>query len=430
MKMPRAVGLIGLWALVGLPGTADVEPAPPGWDEIGAVKFEGGLKAFWDVGGADKAANQSEAAARGFELVDLLSTYADYPGRQKERIVPDGANPWKKPPFFERIIRRNIAQKRGLQLFVHDIEFQFEEDLGKLWADPELRKLSGARTPEGFKDAYYREWGSWYALPCQWAKEKFPESPVGIYGPQPFRRDYWGVAGKDAQQIDGTHETDADLWEHIHPSVDFVIASIYCFYDNPGSVYYMASNVEENRRRIVGHGEKPLYAYTWLRYHNSNKKLGSRELDGYLVEAMAVLPYFCGARGVVLWGWEPKGKGPYYEQLPLFVRSLRRVADLSAKISVAQPDNEVPVHVLWKTKQPLVRKLRVAGNEWLVLATNPWQEDDAESVLTVECGAQSLDLTVRGRHTEIFHVLDGKATRIEMGESGHQGGCPESLDRR
>jgi hypothetical protein len=267
-----------------------------------------------------------------------------------------------------------------------------------------------------FKDAYYREWGSWYALPCQWAKEAYPKTPIGIYGPQPFKRDYWGVAGKNAQQIDGTHKTDADLWKYINPSVDFVIASIYCFYDNPGSIYYMASNVEENFRRLSGQGNKPLYAYLWMRYHNSNKKLKCAELDDYLVEAMAVLPYFCGAQGVVLWGWEPKGTGLYYHKLPLFMNSLKRVEKFSEKIGRAQPMNDEPVHVLWKAKKPLVRKLRVSESEWLVLASNPWQADIEKTELKVKCGATEVSLAVRGKHTEIYHVVNGSVMRIEMAE--------------
>jgi hypothetical protein len=47
--------------------------------------------------------------------------------------------------------------------------------------------------------------------------------------------------------------------------------------------------------------------YEWLRYHDSNKQLAGKELAPYLVEAMAVLPYFCGAKGIVLWGWAARG---------------------------------------------------------------------------------------------------------------------------
>lgn len=97
-------------------------------------------------------------------------------------------------------------------IFVHDIEFQFEEGIEKAWADPAVRAASGAKTLEEFQGACFREWTSWFALPCPWAKERYPGTPVGIYRPQPFRRDYRGVAGKSARPIDGTHRMDHELW--------------------------------------------------------------------------------------------------------------------------------------------------------------------------------------------------------------------------
>lgn len=408
-------GLIILSIVLWLPAApAEDVGSLPTWDSIRNVKFQGDMKVFWNIGGRDRDLNERAAVDHGFELVDLLNTYSDYPGRQKEKIVPDGKNPWNKPDFFERIIRRNVSAMRGLSIFVHDIEFPFEEDLNKLWNDPEVRTASQVTSQKSFRDACYREWASWYTLPCIWAREKYPNTPIGIYGPQPFRRDYWGIAGKDAQQIDGTHKSDAELWKHINPAVDFCIASIYCFYDNPGSIYYMAANIEENYLRMRQFGNKPVYAYLWLRYHNSNAKLGNREVDDYLAEAMAVIPFFCGARGLVLWGWEPKGQGPYYKTLPLFMRSLGRVADLSDKIAQAEMVAYEPVHVAWKENHPLIRKLRVSDNEWFVLAANPWQADNDEMAIIESCGPAKVEFIIRGKHTEIYHVQNGNPKRIEM----------------
>jgi len=110
-----------------------------------------------------------------------------------------------------------------------------------------------------------RQWATWFWLACKWTKEVRPDMPVGLYGPQPFRRDYWGVAGKSAQQIDGTHRSDAELWQYIDPQVDFYVASVYVFYDDPGSIYYLAANAEENYQRTRRYGNKPVYAYEWLR---------------------------------------------------------------------------------------------------------------------------------------------------------------------
>lgn len=414
MRLSLTAHLTAALCLCATAAFAETNAVSEYWAGVRSFKMQGGLRAFWNVGGRQREANEQEAVARGFESVALLNTYSDYPGRQKEKIIPDGRNPWAKPAWFERIIRRNIEGTRDRQIFVHDIEFHFEEDTDILWQEPALRAASGSATPQDFRDAYYREWASWFTRPCRWAKEKYPDTPVGIYGPQPFRRDYWGVSGKDAQQIDGTHKTDAELWRHIAPAVDFCVASIYCFYDTPGSVYYMGANVEENVQRMAHDGKKPTYAYLWLRYHDSNAKLKGQEVADYLAEAMAVLPYFCGARGVVLWGWEPLGQGPYYRNLPLFVRSLGRVAALSDKISRATPEPDEPVHVAWKEKRPLIRRLRVSADEWLVMVCDPWQAEAEEKTVTVSCGKGVVPLAIRGRHTDIYQVAAGKATRVEM----------------
>ena len=348
--------------------------------------------------------------------MNLLNTYADYPGNQKENIdralKGNRTNPWKKPDFFERIIHRNIAQAgRVGEILVHDIEFDFEEDVDKAWEDMEAREASGAATKDEFAGAYFREWASWFSLPCQWAKQDRPGMPVGLYGPQPFRRDYWGVAGKSAQQIDGTHRSDAELWQYIDPHVDFYVASVYVFYDDPGSIYYLAANVEENYQRTRRYGNKPVYAYEWLRYHDSNKKLAGQELAPYLVEAMAVVPYFCGAKGVVLWGWEPGRKGQYYANLPLFAQSLGRISDLSKRLAKAELVIDEPAHVLWKEKRPLVRKFKLSDDEWVVLAVNPWQADDARSSTRATCGTKTVELPLVGRHTGIFEVRGDQVTK-------------------
>ena len=133
----------------------------------------------------------------------------------------------------------------------------------------------------------------------------------------------------------------------------------------------MAANVEENIERTRRYGDKPLYAYEWLRYHSSNKKLADQEVAPWLAEAMAVLPYFCGARGIALWGSEPKRQGQYYHTLPVFMSSIGRISDLSAKIAAAKLMPDEPAHVLWKAKRPLIRRIRVGADEWIILAVNP-----------------------------------------------------------
>ena len=403
--------------------------SPPGWKPLRQVKMSG-LRAFWDVNGA--LPHRDEAIRHGFSPVLLMNDYSDNPGKNKRNILTflrnqhAPSNPWDRPEYFEEIIRQNFGlavrdadvRMTKSSIFVHDIEFDFEQDIAKAWADPAARKASGAKTMEEFEELYLAKWAEWLWLPCKWGKEVFPDLRTGLYGPQPFRRDFWGIAGKDAKQIDGTHRLDDKLWKYIDPHVDFYIASIYLFYDGPESLYYIASNIEENYNRTRQYGNKPVLAYSWLRYHNSNAALENRELDPWLADAMAVIPYFYGAQGNALWGWEPKTNDKeIYQVLPVFMDSLGRVADLSRKIATAEPaDDDELAHVLWKAKKPMVRRLKVRGDkeEWIVLAANPWQGADENSKIKIRCGKRRVTLELQGRHCDIFHIIDGQVKRMQV----------------
>jgi hypothetical protein len=174
----------------------------------------------------------------------------------------------------------------------------------------------------------------------------------------------------------------------------------------------MAANVEENVERTRRYGNKPLYAYEWLRYHSSNKKLADQEVSPWLAEAMAVLPYFCGARGLAVWGSESKRKGQYYHVLPAFMNSLGRISDLSAKLAGAKLMSDEPAHVLWKSKRPLVRRMRVSADEWIILAVNPWQSEEAKSTVEVPLENSRITVELRGRHSEIFHCTGAGVKRL------------------
>ena len=431
-----AVGSLAFGILfVGTSFSKDQNP-PPGWEPLRSVEMSGGLRAFWDISGA--ISHQAEAHGHGFSPVLLLSDYSDYPGKQKRNIFSflqrqhPANNPWHRPDYFEEILRQNIGLQKKVRdartseasIFVHDIEFEFEQDIAKAWADPVVRKASGATTLDEFEKAYLAKWAEWFWLPCTWGKEVFPHLQTGLYGPQPFRRDFWGISGKDAKQIDGTHTLDGKLWKYIDPHVDFYVASIYLFYDTPGSLYYIASNVEENVNRTRQYGNKPVYAYSWLRYHNSNKMIGTQELASWHADAIAVIPYFYGAKGNVLWGWEPKSQDKViYENLPIYVESLGRIADLSEKIANAEPavDDEL-AHVLWKEKRPLLRRLKVNGNEyeWIVLAANPWQNEKEKSTLDITCGNRKVSLELQGRHCDIFHITKDHVERLQVDYSKAQ----------
>lgn len=389
-----------------------------GWDNVPSFSMMSGIKAYWNVGDGSKGETAKKAYSRGFESVRLLNTYSDYPGAQREnisKVIADNhINPWTRPPFFERIVRRNIENAPVEDIYVHDIEIPFEENPDVAWADDSTRLASGTASRDMFEEVYFSKWAEWFSLPLKWTKERYPEARVGLYGVQPFRRDYRGIAGKSAAQIDGTHKSDWRLWKFIDPYVDFYISSIYIFYDRPDSVFYMASNVEENYKRTRSLGDKPVYAYEWLRFHDSNMFLRGTELPPYLVEAMAIVPYFSGAKGIVLWGWEPNvttGDQQPYQQLPLFVKSLKRVALLSGRIGKGRLLDDLAAHDLWTAHELLVRRIMVNSEECVIMAINPWQDESVKTTQSVQCGQLHGQITLDGRHT-MLAVLNRKGIQF------------------
>ncbi len=98
--------------------------------------------------------------------------------------------------------------------------------------------------------------------------------------------------------------------------------------------------------------------------------------------------------------------------LPVFTKSLGRISDLSAKIAAAKLMPDEPAHVLWKAKRPLVRRLRVSADEWIVLAINPWQAEDTTSRVEVPLEKGPVKVELRGRHSEIFHCTGDSVKRL------------------
>lgn len=380
------------------------------WSDVPGFAMQGGLSAYWAV--IDKSGkSEAQAAARGYLPITVTNVFVDYAGKQKQNInnwiAQHPNNPWLKPDYFEHILRRNTANARRTGAFIGDIEFNFEQDAAKAWADPKVRAASGASTFGAFEEAYFREWASWFALACKWAKEERPGDITGLYGLQPFHRDYYGFVGKDANHIDGAHATDDRMWRYVEPYVDAYVSSIYVFFAKPDSVYYMAANVEENFLRSRKSGDKPVFAFVWLRYHTSNRLEGNREVDPYLAEAMAIVPYFSGAKATVLWGYEPQigpDDGRPYQRLPEYTAALKRVGDLSALIGRGKLVLDRPAHLDWNAKKPLVRRVELGSAECVVMAINPWQSDEAVSSTEVRCGDTPYTIEMRGRHTTLAHV--------------------------
>ena len=112
-------------------------------------------------------------------------------------------------------------------------------------------------------------------------------------------------------------------------------------YERPDSIYYMASNVELNYARTRLPGTKPIYVYEWLRYWSLT--YFAPEVAPYIAEAMAIVPFFSGAKGIVLWGYEPQlTSGIPYKGLPRPTWSILPASRLFPIVSAADSWRSTP----------------------------------------------------------------------------------------
>jgi hypothetical protein len=402
------------------PGAEDMAAAaPPQWNALPTVNLKGDLKAFWSVYGGDRDYNVSNATQKGFQSKVFIGTFRkqEIGGDKDIEKTMDFSNPWQKPPFFEEVVRFNANIYKHTPLLYHNIEINLNWDADKLWENTKLRSLSQAKNKEEFGDRYFQEWATWHTLPLRLSKQINPKATVGLYGQQVFQRDYWKLSTAKPEQVAAMHKASSRFWKYIDPYVDYYIADVYYFYDQPDSVYYLAANVEENylgslQYAAPGKPPKPLYTFSRLRYtEGGNRLIQDKQIYPYLAEAAAVVPYFTGAKGVTIWGWEQNTKGQPYYNMSAFMRGLNRVAQVSEKLSKAKLVIDEPAYQLWQKKAPLIRKMQVSSTEWLVMVMDPWQAEDKNRDLSVNLNNQTFSLNVKGKTPEIYHIQNAKVKR-------------------
>jgi hypothetical protein len=146
-----------------------------------------------------------------------------------------------------------------------------------------------------------------------WVKDEAPGVPFGVYGTVPIP-DYWRAIRDPASAEFRSWQRDNDRLEGIGDRVDALFPSIYTFYlDRQGWVTYAIAQISEAKRKAKG---KPVYAFLWPQFHESNQLLGNRPLDRDYWE-LELNTVYQHADGVVIWGgWGVNGPEPWNEEAP------------------------------------------------------------------------------------------------------------------
>jgi hypothetical protein len=158
-------------------------------------------------------------------------------------------------------------------------------------------------------------------------KDQAPNVSIGLYGTVPIR-DYWqAIRGPGSKEYQAW-QRENDRLDRIADRIDVLFPSIYTFYpDQQGWVTYAVAQLAEARRKANG---KPVYAFLWPQYHNSNSKLGLQpvEPDYWELQLNTVYQH---ADGVVIWGGGGKhGRESWNEAAPWWQVTKRFMQRLSS----------------------------------------------------------------------------------------------------
>lgn len=168
------------------------------------------------------------------------------------------------------------------------------------------------------------------------ALEQFsPGLKLGYYSGIP-ENDYWrAISGPSSAGYVKWQQENSQL-QTVADQVDYLFPSLYTFYNDPkGWVAYAEANIAEARRLAKG---KPVYAFLWFDYHNSNPVLGGTQIppDFWRLELDTVKRL---ADGVVIWGgggnWD--SNAPWWQETINFLTRLHMAQTNSHLVTPEAP---------------------------------------------------------------------------------------------
>ncbi|MGE0470491.1 MAG: hypothetical protein AB7L09_17765 [Nitrospira sp.] len=146
-----------------------------------------------------------------------------------------------------------------------------------------------------------------------WIKAEAPDIQVGAYGTVPLP-DYWRAIRGPGNKEYHAWQQDNDRLDEMAAQLNALYPTLYTYYpDRQGWVRYAVAQLTEAKRKANG---KPVYAFLWPQYHDSNKKLRLQPLEPEYWE-LQLNTVRQHADGLVIWGgWGEKGPESWNEEAP------------------------------------------------------------------------------------------------------------------
>jgi hypothetical protein len=147
-------------------------------------------------------------------------------------------------------------------------------------------------------------------------RRTLPQVQFGFYGIAPTGA-YWPIVDRKAAELADWRNTDRALLPVVD-AVDFLLPSLYTFYDDPAGWRQFALATLEEARVY----DKPVYPFLWFEYFDGNPILRGREVP---VAAWEDELRLCRehADGIVLWGGYEQGwseRAPWWQAVLRFLQ--------------------------------------------------------------------------------------------------------------
>lgn len=123
-----------------------------------------------------------------------------------------------------------------------------------------------------------------------------PKVRLGYYSLVPVR-DYWAFQrGKEGRRIAYAQQT--QKWQKLADAVDDLYPTLYAYYEDRDGWMRMADGMIAAGQAIG----KPIYPFLWPQYHDHNKKLSLRVIEGDFWLQQLDKVKESGCDGAVIWG--------------------------------------------------------------------------------------------------------------------------------
>jgi hypothetical protein len=368
--------------------------------------------------------NAEAAFSRGFTHAAHPNGIQSLPGSKRAYIyygVASSEQPWgkHKSPFgndmeaYKRKWDEELAYFQSLNggsnavdVFCLDIEMYHKSRDSILALRPmafvpnEIKSLGD----DAFVQKYQEEMQQRYAEAARYIRSKVNARIFTSYGDVPIFNTFTNLTGPNWDRW----QNDPSLLNFVsydavnkrpggpfYEQMDVLSPNAYFYYDYPHVfageyLSYLMFQVEANR----AWSSKDQWVFLWNRYSYSAQFAG-RNIRPWMSEAMAIFPFFAGAKGAWLWDHDPN-PGPHspYEY---YLKGLYRLSAFSSYFE----GNSKRVETLsardyLDSKGPVWRGMLKDG-KMLIAAHNPWASHENESsTVKVRYGSFQADITLKG----------------------------------